>query len=193
MRYPKGVIKDNSTNNTIINYGNRGMNLENEINLSNKYYLDNNIAFIYKKPTPIKIVKVDYSNNSAIIKEAFFESPSTTDYNGLYKKKYIDFEAKETNNKTSFPLNNIHAHQIKHIMNITRNGGICFLIVRFNKLNQTFLLMADDFIRYINENDKSSIPIDFFLEFGHIIEDKYIPRVDYLKIVDTIIGGVCNG
>lgn len=193
MRYPKGVIKDNSTNNTIINYGNRGMNLENEINLSNKYYLDNNIAFIYKKPTPIKIVKVDYSNNSAIIKEAFFESPSTTDYNGLYKKIYIDFEAKETNNKTSFPLNNIHAHQIKHIMNITRNGGICFLIVRFNKLNQTFLLMADDFIRYINENDKSSIPIDFFLEFGHIIEDKYIPRVDYLKIVDTIIGGVCNG
>ena len=41
-------------------HNNRGMQLENDINLSNQYYVDTKKAFIYKKPTPIKIVKVDY-------------------------------------------------------------------------------------------------------------------------------------
>lgn len=62
-----------------------------------------------------------------IIKEGFFKEPSTTDYNGLYNGKYIDFEAKETNNKTSFPLDNIHKHQIEHIRNVINNKGIVLL------------------------------------------------------------------
>lgn len=37
------------------------MNLEDDINLTNKYILDNDIAVIHKKPTPIKVVKVDYN------------------------------------------------------------------------------------------------------------------------------------
>ena len=36
----------------------RGMNLEEDINLTNQYYLANDIAVIHKKPTPIQIVKV---------------------------------------------------------------------------------------------------------------------------------------
>ena len=95
-------------------YKNRGMTLENEINISNEYYIEMGKAYIYKKPTPIKITKVDYpSRDKATIKEAFFTVPSTTDYNGLYKGKYIDFEAKETNNKKSFPLSNIHKHHFQ--------------------------------------------------------------------------------
>ena len=78
-------------------YSNRGMTLEEDINVSNQYYIEIEKAFIYKKPTPIKITKVDYpSRDKAVIKEAFFTVPSTTDYNGIYKGKYIDFEAKET-------------------------------------------------------------------------------------------------
>ena len=50
-----------------------------------------------------------------MINEAYFRTPSTTDYNGVYNGYYIDFEAKETKNKTSFPLNNIHAHQVEHM------------------------------------------------------------------------------
>ena len=185
MKYPKGIKLDKNHN---ISYDNRGMNLENDINLTNEYYATNDIAFIYKKPTPIQITKVSYpSRDKAVIKEAFFKQPSTTDYNGLYKSKYIDFEAKETNNLTSFPLNNIHKHQIKHINNIVNHGGIAFLIVRFNRLNKTFLLKAEDLISFIKNTSRKSIPIDYFDEKSYIIEEKYIPRLDYLKIIDDIL------
>ena len=106
-----------TTSNYNYKYKNRGMGLENDINVSNKYYLDNNIAVIYKKPTPITIDKVNFpSRKDAIITEAHFKTPSTTDYNGIYKGKYIDFEAKETKSKTSFALSNIHNHQIEKLL-----------------------------------------------------------------------------
>lgn len=179
----KEILKEKKTY-----HNNRGMNLENDINLSNQYYVDTKQAFIYKKPTPIKIVKVDYPTKSnrignIKIKEAYFESPSTTDYNGLFNGKYIDFEAKETNNKSYFPLENIHEHQIKHLRNIMENGGICFLIIRFVEYNKTYLLFAKDFFDFLDNSDRKSIPIEYFQEKGYEIMEKYSPRLDYLKIV----------
>ena len=97
MNYPDGRKHNNKT----IYTGKRGMSLESDINDTNKYYLDNDIAVIYKKPTPTKVIKLDGNR----IKDGFYEIPSTTDYNGIYKGKYVDFEAKETKSKTSFPLN----------------------------------------------------------------------------------------
>ena len=171
------------------NKANLGMELEDMINQSNEYYLVNNKAVIHKKPTPIQIVKVDYPNrNMAKIVEAYYKTPSTTDYNGIYKGKYIDFEAKETNNKTSFPLSNIHEHQIRHLKSIIKHGGIGFIIVRFNAYNETYLLMMNDFISYTNNNDRKSIPYDYFKEKGHLIKIKYAPRLDYLNILEEYGG-----
>lgn len=189
MKYPNGIKQSNSNNNHT-KYDNRGMNLEKDLNDSNLYYADMGKAFIYKKPTPIQITKVDYPSRShAVIKEAFFKEPSTTDYNGIYKGKYIDFEAKETNSKTSFPLDNIHKHQIKHLENIHNAGGIGFIIVRFNKLNLTYILLAQDFLKFLDENERKSIPLSYFQEVGYLIEEKYIPRLDYIKVLDKILGG----
>ena len=75
-------------------YANRGMDLENLLNETNQYYLEKDIAVIYKKPTPIGINKVRYENNKQIIKEAYFKTQSTLDYNGIYKGYYVDFDAK---------------------------------------------------------------------------------------------------
>lgn len=161
------------------------MTLESELNESNQYYLENNIAVIYKKPTPIKVVK---QINEKIV-NAYFEKPSTTDYNGLYQGKYIDFEAKETKNKTSFPLNNIHPHQIKHIENVINHQGICFLIVRFTRLNETYLLFGTDFLNFIKTETRKSIPHDYFKTKGYLIKDKLQPKVDYLEIINKY-GGI---
>lgn len=194
MNYPKGIKHDTTKDKDYITYGNRGMDLEEDINITNKYYVDNNIAFIYKKPTPIQVTKIDYNSKGIVIKEAFFKEPSTTDYNGLYKGKYIDFEAKETKSKTSFPLANIHKHQINHINNVINNGGIGFLIVRFTKLSKDYILLGKDLISYLDSNDRKSIPIEYFEEKGYILENSYMPRIDYLKIIDKIYGiGGLNG
>ena len=194
MNYPSGIKKQTDIRKTSydseLSHKNRGMTLESEINLSNEYYIEIKKAYIYKKPTPIKIVKVDYpSRDKAVIKEAYFTIPSTTDYNGLYDGKYIDFEAKETASKTSFTLSNIHPHQIQHLRNIHDNKGIAFLIVRFTSLNRTYLLTAEKLIHFIENEKKKSIPLRFFEQEAYLLKDGYKPRIDYLKIVDNLIGG----
>ena len=168
-------------------YANRGMTLDADLKASNDYYLVNDIAVIYKKPTPITISKVNYpSRAEAVIKEGYFKTPSTTDYNGIYKGKYVDFEAKETKLKTSFPLNNIHQHQIRHLKQIYKHGGIGFLIVRFTVINKTFLLPIETLVEFLERSSRKSIPLSYFEDKGYIIKDKYNPRVDYLEVLDKL-------
>lgn len=187
MKYP--TTKKCHSINHINTNKNRGMLLEELLNETNNYYLTNNIAVVYKKPTPIQIVKTSFSSKGIRITDAFFKEPSTTDYNGVYNGKYIDFEAKETRNKTSFPLKNIHKHQIKHMENIINNKGICFLIVYFTSLNRIYLLFAEDLIKYIASTKSSSIPISLFKEKGFIIENKLGASIDYLEIINNF-GGI---
>jgi len=184
MRYPTGVKIIQKKD---VYYGNRGMTLENDINETNNYYLIHDIAIIHKKPTPITINRVDYKSRcDAIIREARFKIPSTTDYNGIYKGKYIDFEAKETKNKTSFPLSNIHQHQLDHLRSIVKHGGIAFIIVRFICFNETYYMSADDLFSFLDSNDRRSIPYTYFKEKGHLIVDRYNPRVDYISVINCL-------
>ncbi|HPE15157.1 MAG TPA: Holliday junction resolvase RecU [Bacilli bacterium] len=182
MRYPNKIRKENL--NSIINYKNRGMSLENALNITNKYYLDNDIAVIYKKPTPIKVLNTMYkTGKKQMITEAYYQEKSTTDYNGIYKGKYIDFEAKETTNKLSFPLSNIHIHQIKHIKRVLDHGGIAFIIVMFASINKIYLMPGD--ILYKNKDNKR-ILLSQFEKDGYEIKEKANLMIDYLKIIDTL-------
>ena len=181
MKYPNNIKKSYKKE---INYKNRGMNLESLINEACKYYVHNDLAIIYKKPTPIGVVDVDYKNG-AVINKAYFKEPSTLDYNGIYKGKYIEFDAKECKSTTSFPLSNIKKHQLNHIDNIIRHGGITFLIIFMN--NAFYLLEGKVLLEYIYNNDRKSIPFEFMQSNGHKIPEKYFPRIDYLKIVDELI------
>ena len=168
-------------------YANRGMDLENDINISNEHYRNIDKALIYKKPTPIKISKVNYpAKNKAIISEAFFEIPSTTDYKGIYKGKYIDFDAKEVKGKDSFVLSNLHKHQLEHLIKVLEHGGISFIIVRFYINNKTYLLPTDKIAYFIKNYERKSIPLSYFLENGYEIKNKYAPRVDYLEVLDKL-------
>lgn len=190
MNYPN---KKSSYNKKPVNYGNRGMTLEEDINISNRYYLENDIAIIYKKPTPIKVVKVDYNNRvNTKIREAYYEIPSTTDYNGIYKGKYIDFDAKETKSKTAFSLNNIHKHQLDHLIRVKNHGGLSFLIIKFSMLNETYLLETKYIEKFMDNNDRKSIPIYYIQKYGHIINSNYYPRLEYIKIIDKLIEGEVN-
>ena len=152
--------------------------------VTNNYYKEKNIALIYKKPIPIKVLKINSSKTRIL--DGYYEKKSTLDYSGIYQAKYIEFDAKETNNKTSFPLSNIHIHQIEHIKNILFYEGITFLIVRFNLLNKTYILPGEKLIKFIDNEERKSIPLDFFEQNCKQIELKYRPRLDYLKLIDIL-------
>ncbi|OCA91539.1 Holliday junction resolvase RecU [Bacillus sp. FJAT-27225] len=175
---------------TVESYGNRGMTLEDDLNETNLYYLSRGIAVIHKKPVPIQIVQVDYPKRSAaVIKEAYFKQASTTDYNGVYKGRYIDFEAKETQNTSSFPLKNFHDHQIHHMEAVLKQGGIAFVILRFSSTDEYFLLDAGPLLKFWERMElggRKSITKNEILETGIPIPFGFQPRIDYLKTVDEL-------
>lgn len=189
MNYPNGKTflkntKVKSNNHKVItNAANRGMNLENDINLSNDFYNENDYCLITKRPTPVNIVKVDYSKGARII-DAYFEKQSTTDYNGIYKGKYLDFEAKNTRNKTSFPLSNISPHQIKHLERVIKHKGIAFFIIQFEELNEVYLLDASFVIDYYYSAPRKSIPYNVFQQEGIQIKRGLYPSLNYLEAVE---------
>lgn len=191
IRYPKGslqYVNSSSKRKTKrpIEYGHRGMKFEEMINQSNDYYLNRHIAVIHKKPTPIQIVNVDYPKRSAAkITEAYFTQASTTDYNGVVHHCYIDFEAKETKNKTSFPLSNFHQHQIDHMAACTEQGGICFVLLWFSSLNRCFYLdfaILNDYWQH-QETRRKSIPLNVIEQEGVECPIGIAPVIDYIQPV----------
>ena len=50
LNYPNNIKKNYHK---LVSYANRGMDLENLINKTNESLIENDIAIIYKKPTPI--------------------------------------------------------------------------------------------------------------------------------------------
>ena len=192
MKYPNGKkyvksneVKAEKEHRSLLSAANRGMSLEEDINLSNEYYRDMGIALINKRPTPINIVKVDYSRGARIT-DAYFEKQSTTDYNGVYKGKYIDFEAKNTKSETSFPLSNISEHQIVHLKNVIKHGGIAFFIICFQLKNEVYLLDASFVIEFYEKGGRKSIPYNIFKEKGVLIKQDYTPRLHYIDAVETL-------
>lgn len=181
MLYPnnikKGLKKD-------INYANRGMDLENLINQSNDYYNEKDIALIYKKPTPIGISEAVYTPKGRVIKNGYFKTPSTLDYNGIYKRRYIEFDAKETKSITSLPLANFHEHQLKYIKRVLEHGGICFIILKMN--NHIYLIKGEDIISFITNETRKSIPYQYILDKGFNIKENFYPPIDYLSVVDQV-------
>lgn len=164
----------------------RGYSLEDAINQSNLFYLSHDRAVIHKKPTPIQIVKVSYPKRSAAkITEAYFKIPSTTDYNGIYRGRYIDFEAKECS-KTSFSFRNIHPHQIDHLAKIIHHGGIAFLMIAFTKKNEVYLIDASYVADKFLHAKRQSLLYEDIKSHGHLVLQGYMPELDYLKVVDEI-------
>ncbi|MFB1080859.1 Holliday junction resolvase RecU [Jeotgalibacillus sp. JSM ZJ347] len=172
-------------------HGKRGMTLEEDLNETNEYYVHAGIAVIHKKPVPVQIVNVDYPKRSAaVIKEAYFKQASTTDYNGVYNGYYIDFEAKETRNRTSFPLQNFHQHQLDHMKQVAAQKGIAFVIIRFSISEEIFLMPYRElnlFWERMLKGGRKSMTKKEIEETSYSIPLGLHPRIDYLKIIDHLL------
>ena len=152
----------------------RGLSFERIINEANNYYLKNNIAVINKRPTPITVLKKEQNK----IIEAYLEKKSTTDYNGIYKGYYLDFDAKSTKGKYFYVSNNIKIHQIDHLVRIKEHGGISFIFVEFSDYGRFFIVP----IELIISNKKITLKYLEELNLEVFFNNKFV--LDYLKKVN---------
>ena len=125
--------------------GLRGSTLEDFINLSNEKYLSSGLAVIQKIPTPIKPIKID--KDSRHITLANFDQKSTVDYIGVVQGIPVCFDAKETTVDT-FPLTNIHPHQITFMENFEKQHGISFIILYFSARDEFYYIPFCDIMKF---------------------------------------------
>ena len=110
--------------------GLRGSDLEEVINHTNDRYREAGLALVQKIPTPI--TPVEFDPGSSRITLAYFEKQSTVDYIGAVQGIPVCFDAKECAVST-FPLANVHEHQIRFMKEYEKQGGISFLLLWFKE------------------------------------------------------------
>ncbi len=127
--------------------GLRGSTLEEFINLTNEKYLTQGLALIQKVPTPITPLKIDKDNRHITL--AYFEQKSTVDYIGAVQGIPVCFDAKECNTDT-FPLQNIHPHQIAFMEQFEQQEGVSFLVIFYSKRNEFYYLRHEKLMEFWN-------------------------------------------
>ena len=115
----------------------RGSTLEGMINHSNAVYREKKLALIQKIPTPITPITID--KESRHITLAYFEQKSTVDYIGAVQGIPVCFDAKECAART-FPLQNVHEHQIHFMKEFEEQGGIAFILLYFTREDEIYYL-----------------------------------------------------
>lgn len=117
--------------------GLRGSTLEDMINHTNDLYREKKLALIQKIPTPITPVSIDKSSRHITL--AYFDQKSTVDYIGAIQGVPVCFDAKECAADT-FPLQNVHPHQVAFMREFEEQGGIAFLIIYFSQRDELYYL-----------------------------------------------------
>ena len=152
--------------------GLRGSTLEELINRTNQQYREKGLALIQKIPTPITPVQID--KESRHITLAYFEKQSTVDYIGAVQGIPVCFDAKECRTDT-FPLANVHPHQLQFMRDFVRQGGIAFLLLFFSNENLFYYLPLHDLERFWERMEqggrksfrRDELPGDYILPARH--------------------------
>ena len=116
--------------------GLRGSLLEEMINHTNDKYRKEGLALIQKIPTPIKPIEIDGKRHITL---AYFEQKSTVDYIGVIQGIPVCFDAKECATDT-FPVANIHPHQMAFMEEFEQQEGLAFLLIYFKQQNVFYYL-----------------------------------------------------
>lgn len=142
-------------------HGLRGSTLEDMINRTNEVYRERKLALIQKIPTPITPVEM---NRQRQITLAYFDQKSTVDYIGVVQEVPVCFDAKECAADT-FPLQNVHEHQISFMKDFEEQGGIAFFIIYYTHLNEMYYMSFEEmygFWKRMYEGGRKSFRYDEF-------------------------------
>lgn len=163
--------------------GLRGSTLEEWINRTNERYDEKGLALIQKVPTPITPVRIDKEHRHITL--AYFEQKSTVDYIGSVQGIPVCFDAKECSAET-FPLHNIHEHQVEFMRRFEQQDGISFLVIYYSKRNVLYYMTFQELIHFwerAKSGGRKSIRIEelnsnYFMELKQGI---YVPYLDFLQ------------
>ena len=131
--------------------GLRGSTLEDLVNRTNERYGELGLALIQKIPTPITPVRIDKEHRHITL--AYFDKISTVDYIGAVQGIPVCFDAKECAVLT-FPLHNIHPHQIAFMKKFEEQGGVAFIILSFTSKNETYYVPFDQIEYFWNRMEQ---------------------------------------
>jgi len=140
--------------------GLRGSTLEEFINHSNERYSEMGLALMQKIPTPITPVRMDKDHRQITL--AYFDKASTVDYIGAVQGIPVCFDAKECNVDT-FPLQNVHEHQMDFMEKFERQGGIAFFLILYSHRDQFYYLtfrQLEKFWIRMEEGGRKSFRLD---------------------------------
>ena len=150
--------------------GLRGSVLEEIINYTNQKYRDKKLALIQKVPTPITPVRFD--KNSRHITLAYFEKKSTVDYIGVVQGVPVCFDAKECHTDT-FPMKNVHRHQMEFMEGYETQGGVSFLLIYFSHRQECYYLRFTELKKYWDRMESGG-PKHF--KYEELRKDFFIPH-----------------
>ncbi|MBQ6312997.1 MAG: Holliday junction resolvase RecU, partial [Lachnospiraceae bacterium] len=131
--------------------GLRGSSFEEMINHTNEVYREKSLALIQKIPTPITPVKFDQQSRHITL--AYFDQQSTVDYIGAIQGIPVCFDAKECAKQT-FPLQNVHAHQVEFMRLMEEQGGIAFLLIYFSETDECYYMKFDELLRFWKRSEE---------------------------------------
>lgn len=163
--------------------GLRGSTLEEFINHTNERYTEMGLALIQKIPTPITPVKIDQVNRHITL--AYFDKDSTVDYIGAVQGIPVCFDAKECSADT-FPLQNVHAHQMDFMGKFEQQGGISFLLIYYSSRDELYYMRYKQIKAFWDRAERGgrkSFRYDE-LEAGWFMKLKYgyfVPYLDYIQ------------
>lgn len=127
--------------------GLRGSTLEELLNRTNEKYLENKLALIQKIPTPITPINIDKSTRHITL--AYFDQKSTVDYIGVVQGVPVCFDAKECHTDT-FPLANIHEHQVRFMENFEAQDGVAFILISYTHRNEFYYMRFKELAKFWN-------------------------------------------
>lgn len=127
--------------------GLRGSTLEELLNRTNEKYLESKLALIQKIPTPITPINIDKQTRHITL--AYFDQKSTVDYIGVVQGIPVCFDAKECHTDT-FPLANIHEHQVKFMNDFETQDGIAFILISFTHRNEFYYMRFQELMNFWN-------------------------------------------
>ena len=164
--------------------GLRGSTLEEFLNRTNEKYLEQGLALIQKIPTPITPVQIDKEHRHITL--AYFDQRSTVDYIGAVQGIPICFDAKECHTDT-FPLQNLHTHQVSFMKEFEKQEGVAFLIIYFSARNELYYMPFSEIQRFwerAQNGGRKSIRYEELnpVYFMKLKNGCYVPYLDALQM-----------